>query len=127
MTEGAAALLRAEGTCYLDATGNCCLQSGSLFVFVHGQKPKRKSASRRPNRAFEGAGLKLIFALLARQKTAGWTYRRLSDLVGISRGAVGYVMEDLRRLGFLETVLISTSVNTRSQKRKGVRLVFGQS
>ena len=66
VTEGAAALLRAEGTCYLDTAGNCYLQSGSLFVFVRGQKPKKESGPRRPNRAFEGAGLKLISALLAR-------------------------------------------------------------
>ena len=102
VTEGAAALLRAEDACYLDTAGNCYLRGGSLLVFVRGQKPKKESVSRRPNRAFEGAGLKLIFALLAREEAAGWTYRRLSDLVGISRGAVGYVMEDLRRLGFLE-------------------------
>ena len=31
VTEGAAALLRAEGTCYLDTAGNCYLQSGSLY------------------------------------------------------------------------------------------------
>jgi len=104
VTEGAADLLRAEGTCYLDAAGNCYLRGGSLLVFVRGQKSKRKPASRRPNRAFEGAGLKLIFALLARAEAAGWTYRRLAELVGISRGAVGYVMEDLRRLGFLEEI-----------------------
>ena len=104
VTEGAADLLRAEGTCYLDAAGNCYQRGGSLLVFVRGQKPKKESGPRRPNRAFEGAGLKLIFALLAREEAAGWTYRRLSDLVGISRGAVGYVMEDLRRLGFLEEI-----------------------
>jgi hypothetical protein len=104
VTEGAADLLRAEGTCYLDAAGNCYLRGGSLLVLVRGQKPKRDPASKRPNRAFEGAGLKLIFALLAREEAAGWTYRTLSELVGISRGAVGYVMEDLRRLGFLEEI-----------------------
>ena len=104
VTEGAADLLRAEGTCYLDTAGNCYLRGGSLLVFVRGRKPKKEPVSKRPNRAFEGAGLKLIFALLAREEATGWTYRRLSDLVGISRGAVGYVMEDLRRLGFLEEV-----------------------
>ena len=104
VTEGAAALLRAEGTCYLDTAGNCYLRGSSLFVFIRGQKLKRTPAPKRPNRAFEGAGLKLIFALLAREEAVGWTYRKLSDLVGISRGAVGYVMEDLRRLGFLEEI-----------------------
>ena len=50
------------------------------------RNPKKEPVSKRPNRAFEGAGLKLIFALLAREAAAGWTYRRLSDLVSISGG-----------------------------------------
>ena len=118
VTEGAADLLRAEGTCYLDTVGNCYLQSGSFFVFIRGQKPKKEPVSRRPNRAFEGAGLKLIFALLAREAAGGGTYRRLSDLVSISRGAVGYVMEDLRRLGFLEEVGGERRLRRRSELLK---------
>ncbi len=102
VTDEAGDLLREEGFSYLDASGNCFLQSGSLFLFVHGQKPKSRRRSDRSIRAFNAAGLKLIFALLVRTDTVNWTYRELADLVDISRGTVGYVMQDLQELGFVE-------------------------
>ena len=87
---------------YLDKAGNCYLSGGSLLLFVHGHKPADDRQARRPVRAFNKSGLKLIFALLANEDTLNWTYRELAGLVGISRGAVGYVMSDLETLGFLE-------------------------
>jgi hypothetical protein len=102
VTEEAGRLLRSKGACYLDATGNCHLRQGPLLAFVRRQEAAEGVSSERPTRAFNAAGLKLIFVLLSREEAAGWTYRRLSKAAGASRGAVGYVMEDLRRLGFLE-------------------------
>jgi len=102
VTAGAAKLLREENISYLDASGNCFLQSGSLLLLVQGQKRKRPLRSDQSTRAFNTAGLKLIFALLVRKDAVNWTYRDLADLVEVSRGTVGYVMEDLTRLGYVE-------------------------
>lgn len=101
VTAGAAEFLRQEGISYLDASGNCFLQSGSLLLFVHGQKPKSRSG-RESIRAFNSAGLKLIFLLLVREELINRTYRDLAELVDISQGTVAYVMQDLRELGFVE-------------------------
>ena len=102
VTAGAGTFLREEGISYLDAAGNCFLQSGSLFIFVQGKTSGNRSRSSQPIRAFNAAGLKLIFALLVREDFADWTYRELANLVDISRGTVGYVMQDLQKLGFVE-------------------------
>lgn len=102
VTDEAGRLLREQGVSYLDKAGNCYLSDGSLLLFVHGQKPSDDRQARRPVRAFNKSGLKLIFALLTNEDTLNWTYRELAGLVGISRGAVGYVMSDLETLGFLE-------------------------
>ena len=56
--------------------------------------------------------------LLAREGAAGWTYRRLSKAAGASRGAVGYVMEDLRRLGFLEEAEGKRQLRRKPQLRE---------
>lgn len=101
LTAGAAEFLRQEGISYLDASGNCFLQSGSLLLFVHGQKPKSRSR-RESIRAFNSAGLKLIFMLLVREELINRTYRDLAKLVDISQGTVAYVMQDLQKLGFVE-------------------------
>jgi hypothetical protein len=101
VTDGAAEFLRQEGISYLDASGNCFLQSGPLLLFVQGQKPKDRGR-RESIRAFNSAGLKLIFLLLVREDLINRTYRDLAALVDISQGTVAYVMQDLKELGFVE-------------------------
>lgn len=101
VTAGAAEFLRQEGISYLDASGNCCIQSGSLLLFVQGQKPKNRS-QRDSVRAFNSAGLKLIFVLLVWENLINRTYRDLAKLVDISQGTVAYVMQDLKELNFVE-------------------------
>ncbi|WP_103027172.1 type IV toxin-antitoxin system AbiEi family antitoxin [Salinibacter altiplanensis] len=113
VTAGAGEFLREEGISYLDASGNCFLQSSSLLLFVQGQNSKSRSQSSslqtstsrgktKSIRAFNSAGLKLIFILLAWEDAIDKTYRDLASLVDISRGAVGYVFNDLTELGFIE-------------------------
>lgn len=113
VTAGAGEFLREEGISYLDASGNCFLQSGSLLLFVQGQNSKSRSRSSslqtstsrgepKSIRAFNSAGLKLIFILLVWEDAIDKTYRDLASLANISRGAVGYVMNDLTELGFIE-------------------------
>lgn len=93
VTAGAGEFLRREGISYLDASGNCFIRSGSLLLFVQGQKPKNHSR-REAIRAFNSAGLKLIFAMLVREDLVNWTYRDLAKRVDIFQGAVAYVMRD---------------------------------
>jgi hypothetical protein len=101
VTPGAAEFLRQEGISYLDASGNCFLQSGTLLLFVEGQKPKNRG-QRKSIRAFNASGLKLIFLLLVREDVINRTYRDLAALVDISQGTVAYVMQDLKDLNFVE-------------------------
>lgn len=98
-----AELLRDRSTCYLDTAGNCYLHHGPLFVLVEGRK-SRHGRRTEPVRAFQDAGLRLIFLLLLDTTKANCTYRELSEMTGISRGAVGYVMSDLADLGYVVDV-----------------------
>ena len=95
-----AELMRGRGVCYLDTAGNCYLHDGPLFILIEGRKPKR-SVKTDPVRAFQDAGLRLIFLLLLDAEKANRTYRELAEMAGISRGAVGYVMSDLADLGYV--------------------------
>jgi len=101
VTPGAAEFLREEGSSYLDASGNCFIQNGSLLLFVQGRKCKDRGR-RESIRAFNSAGLKLIFLLLVQEGLVNRTYRDLAALVNISQGTVAYVMKDLQKLGFVE-------------------------
>jgi hypothetical protein len=100
VTEGAATLLREQGQCYLDAAGNSYLRHQDLLIFIQGRKSSR-SRRGRPRRAFNAAGLKLIFVLLTREGIPSRTYREIASVAGVSRGAVGYVLSDLEDMGHL--------------------------
>lgn len=100
VTEAAGALLRGEGIGYLDAAGNCYVRAEGLLLFVSGRKEERSSERRR--RAFQKAGLKVIFALLEVPALIGAPYRTIAETTGVSRGAVGYVTRDLEALGHVE-------------------------
>lgn len=102
VTSEGAKLLRKENVCYLDSAGNCYLADEGLFTFIQGQKSSAAASQDRPGRAFNASGLKLIFLLLVEKDAVNTTYRDLSQLSGISRGAVGYVIQNLETLGFIE-------------------------
>lgn len=104
ITEAAASLLRQAGHPYLDAAGNCYLDADSLLVIVRGETSEHAGLEERPIRAFNASGLRLIFCLLLGEDLAARTYRDLASAAQISHGAVGYVMDDLQRLGFIEKV-----------------------
>jgi len=92
--------LRQSGVDYVDAAGNASLQHPPLYVEVSGRKrPERQPRS---GRAFQTAGLKLIFLLLRLPQAVRWTYRDLALEAGIALGAVGPVLRELEDLGYLK-------------------------
>jgi hypothetical protein len=96
-------ILRAGKLHYLDTAGNCLIHDGPLFIMIEGQKAETHRKTE-PVRAFQEAGLRLIFQLLLDEERASATYRELASQAGVSRGAVGYVMADLMELGFVVDV-----------------------
>jgi hypothetical protein len=100
VTEGAGRLLRRHGRCYLDAAGNSYLRYRDVLIFIQGQKSAGPQRGR-PRRAFNAAGLKLIFAMLTQRELPSRTYREMAAAADISRGAVGYVLSDLEDMGYL--------------------------
>lgn len=114
ITEAAASLLRQAGHPYLDAAGNCYLEADSLLVIVRGETSEYAGSEEGPIRAFNISGLRLLFCLLLGESVADRTYRNLASAAQISRGAVGYIMGDLQRLGFLEEVGKTRRLRNRS-------------
>jgi len=91
--------LRRSGIDYIDSAGNAHLRQPPLYIEVSGRRrPERQP---RAGRAFQVAGLKLVSLLLRRPEAAAWTYRDLAGEAGIALGAVGPVLKDLARRGYL--------------------------
>jgi len=91
--------LRKNKVEFVDVAGNVFIDRSSIYVYVIGRR--RTLAPERPTRAFQPTGLSLIFLLLKQPAAIAWDYRKISSTAGTSLGAVGWVLRDLRALGFI--------------------------
>lgn len=98
---GLGELLRAQHIDFLDAVGNASLQHDGLYVWVSGRRDT--AATPRAPRAFQATGLRLLTLLLEAPDAVSWPQRTLAARAGISLGAVGPVLDDLRAGGYLRT------------------------
>lgn len=86
---------------FLDVAGNAYINEPPVYVYIKGNKPIEKPHRRPPTRAFQPTGLKVIFALLCRPGLENAPYRDIAKAAGVALGTVGWVITDLRELGYL--------------------------
>ncbi len=84
----------------LDVAGNCNIRQNSLFLLIEGKKIERMAKVNQP-RAFQEAGIKLIFQFLVDPEKTQLPYRDLAELADISLGSVGMIMQELMDLNFI--------------------------
>lgn len=85
---------------YLDVAGNSFIKHKNVFISITGQKIQRISKTNQ-SRAFQEAGIKLIFNLLKKPDALQASYRELAEITDISIGSVSNVMKELEELNFL--------------------------
>jgi hypothetical protein len=97
---------------FLDTAGNLYLRTEALLIYVKGE-PRPAKLRKDEYRAYQPAGLKLIFALLCRPTLVGAQYRELARLARIALGTVGPVLKDLKQRGYLHTGKTNTLLRTK--------------
>lgn len=93
--------LRRRGVQFVDCAGNLYFRSDALDGFVKGKKRKNLRAKRMRGRAFNVAGLKLIFAVFNQPSFLNASYRDISNKINIALGSVGPVINDLYASGYI--------------------------
>lgn len=86
---------------FVDTVGNVYLDVPGVFIYIKGQKPPVELFTERPRRAFRQAGLKVIFAQLCKQDLLNRPYRTIAKTAHVALGAIGWILEDLEKLGYL--------------------------
>lgn len=86
---------------FVDCAGNLFIRDKPFNLFVKGKKITRLSEKRVRGRAFNPAGLKLIFAIFNQPKFLHASYRDISNKVNIALGSVGPVINDLYASGYI--------------------------
>jgi hypothetical protein len=75
-----------------------------LFIYIKGNKPTDKDILEQPARTFRPTGLQVIFALLYNPGLENKPFREIAIRADVALGTVGWVMYDLRRMGYLINV-----------------------
>lgn len=89
-----------DGINYIDAAGNCSIRNNGLLLIVEGKKIERLPKINQP-RAFQEAGIKLIYCLLVNPENINKSFRELSVLSQISLGSVSTIVQELIDSKFL--------------------------
>jgi len=92
--------LRKNGIQFIDTAGNAYINYHLIYIFVKGNKPPEIYHKNKQRRAFEAAGLKIIYALLCYPDLIKRPYRYIAETTDVALGTVGLVINDLIDLGY---------------------------
>ncbi len=93
-------ILKESGINYIDTAGNAFIKHKELIFLIEGQKKVNKERTNQP-RAFQEAGLKILFILLSNPEHLHDAYRTIADKADVSLGSVSHVMAELEDLNYL--------------------------
>jgi len=100
ISKNATEALKEIGINYIDTAGNAFIKHKDLVFLIEGQKKVNKERTNQP-RAFQEAGLKILFHLLSNPEYLQDSYRTIAEKANVSLGSVSHVMAELEDLNFL--------------------------
>ncbi|MDY6951685.1 MAG: type IV toxin-antitoxin system AbiEi family antitoxin [Thermodesulfobacteriota bacterium] len=86
---------------FIDTAGNAYIDEPPLLIFIKGNKPAVPYPTERLARLFQPTGLQLAFALLCNPGLENAPLRDIAKVAKVALGTVGWVMGDLRQMGYL--------------------------
>ena len=89
-----------EGINYIDTAGNCNIRQNDLLLIIEGKKTERLPKTKQ-SRAFQEAGIKLIYCLLVNPDNINKSLRELSEMSDIALGSVSTIIQELVELKFI--------------------------
>ena len=93
--------LRRRSISFVDCAGNASIKGKPFELYIKGKKSTQLRSKRVRGRAFNSAGLKLIFAIFNQPQFLHASYRDISNKVNIALGSVGPVIDDLYASGYI--------------------------
>jgi len=88
---------------HIDFSGNIYINNPKLFIHIKGQPRSKQKISSTNYPIFNVAGIKVIFALLCNDNLENETYRKISSISLVSRGAIDNIFSSLKQFGYLIT------------------------
>ncbi len=101
---------------FIDTAGNAYINQGNIFVYVMGNKPEVIAATEKPGKAFQTAGMKVVYAFLLKPELLNAPYRTIAEQAGTALATVGAVIRDLAAMGYIRA---SADKDKRVLQEKG--------
>jgi hypothetical protein len=92
---------RLDGIEFIDAAGNAFINQPPIYIFVKGNRVPEDLLTAPLKRAFKPAGLRIIYNFLCNPGFENKTYREIAAGTDVALGTVGWIMKELKDLGFL--------------------------
>ncbi|MCV6606464.1 MAG: type IV toxin-antitoxin system AbiEi family antitoxin, partial [Porticoccaceae bacterium] len=96
--------LKQAGIQFIDAAGNAYINQPPVYIYIKGNRltPTAKLEGRvRTGKAFQTAGMKIVFAFLRDKELINAPYREIAEKAQVALGAVGPVVKDLVAQGVI--------------------------
>lgn len=100
ISKSATEAFKTRNISYIDTAGNAWIKKSSLFLLIEGQKAKSKNRTNQ-SRAFQEAGLKILFTFLSYPESLQQTYREIAKRADVSTGSLSNVMQELEDLNYI--------------------------
>jgi hypothetical protein len=99
---------------FIDTVGNAYLNLPPVLIYIRGNKQEKPTGTEQKTRAFQPAGLKVLFAFLCNPELVNAPYRDIANAANVALGTVGWVINNLKDLGHI------------AQLGKGYRVIRGR-
>ena len=86
---------------FIDIAGNAYINEPQVFVYIKGERPVEIYHKETQIRIFQPTGLKVLFAFLCRPELINAPYRDIAKAAKVALGAVGWILTDLKKTGYL--------------------------
>ncbi len=87
---------------FIDMAGNAYMKCDELFIYINGRRNETEIKNKQETvRLYTTTGLKLIFTILCVDNAINKPYRQIAELAGVANGTVGWIINDLIKLGYL--------------------------
>jgi len=93
--------LRRDGIEFIDTAGNAFINQPPVYIFIKGNRPPETIGQTPVKRAFKTAGLRMIFGFICNPGLENKTYREIAAATGVALGTIGWLMRELKEMGFL--------------------------
>jgi hypothetical protein len=93
--------LRQDGIEFIDTAGNAFINQLPIYIFIKGNRHPDILKQAPLKRAFKSAGLRMIYAFLCNPGFENKTYREIATARDVALGTVGWIMKELKDMGFL--------------------------